>query len=87
MLATVSPDGGRVGRRIQAKTADFSQQLGGAQRMLGSRRFLNYGEQLPLERPMVSLRSLSKAPNDLVRGILDRKIDGHRFRTCSTSDL
>src|SRR5581483_7242538 len=75
---TVGPyDGGRACRRAQAKPANFREQLGGAQVPLGPDRFLDDGEQLALRRPMVPLRSLPQASDDLVGGIFDREIDRH----------
>jgi hypothetical protein len=46
---------GRVGGRVETKTPDFREELGGAEVRLGLDRFFDDGEQLPLQRPMVSL--------------------------------
>ena len=75
MPVTVGPDdGGRVGRRAEAEAAHFRQQLGRAQRTIGTHRLLDDGEQLALQGPVMPLRALAQALHHLIRGVLDRKI-------------
>ena len=62
-----------VRRCVQTEPSDLSEQLSRIQLLFGAGRRLDDGKQLALERPMVALGSLSKALNDLVRGVLDRK--------------
>jgi hypothetical protein len=61
----------------KAKATNLSQQFGGAQLLLGSDSLLNDGQQFALQRSMMPLRALAQAVDHVIRGVLDRKIDGH----------
>jgi hypothetical protein len=72
-VAVSADDRGGLGRRAEAEAeaADFNQQLGGRQRLIGPDGVLDDGEQLALKRSMMPLRALPKALNHVVWGILD----------------